>query len=543
MTTLLEKIYRIYETTLYHNFCTLNEEKHSYRTLRSWEYDKISKTEEDFEKNYGNPLANLYFRRVILKLDKNEDKISMKIFSYFTSRGVGKKFFKKETVCKYLTYNMKTNILYSGEIYNYHLKRNFRKKLRNVNFQDRPIQNFIIYFYNLTANFSELGYFTKNDAFETLNLFLENIPGIENYLDIDSQERLYKLILDKRGIKLPNNWLAFRETITQPKKNDYKKNNFKYIDTFMSINKLSGDKIKRVLHQVNSFNINSWNSAISIFGEEYIKTKNDNFLRSIFETSHIVSSIYYLPDILNKRELDNAFEIFKLSLIGEVDMWTFVDHIRFCKKLKEFGENIKWNSKTYTGFNDEHSVWTDLISSYTKGNFERIYNQNFINTVNNEISLESNYYPVVLTTSKEYNEESAKQSNCVRTYIERPSSLIISLRKNSIDSNDRATIEYYMKFDEDKKIKLERIQTLGKFNQALDSTWDVPLQILDKTINEYIKNYDFDLPKLLKETKKGTFTYQSKLDRVDSHGFFNGYYYLNWDNDEFENCTLPYIDF
>jgi hypothetical protein len=85
-------------------------------------------------------------------------------------------------------------------------------------------------------------------------------------MNINSQDRLYKFILDKRGVKLPNNWLSFKDSPIQPKKVDYKKNDFKYIDALMNIHNLSGDKIRRVLHQVNSFNINTWNSVASLFG-------------------------------------------------------------------------------------------------------------------------------------------------------------------------------------------------------------------------------------------------------------------------------------
>jgi hypothetical protein len=52
------------------------------------------------------------------------------------------------------------------------------------------------------------------------------------------------------------------------------------------------------------------------------------------------------------------------------------------------------------------------------------------------------YYPVLLTNSSVYNQESQLQSNCVKGYIGKTGSIIVSLRKGSIDSDIRGTIEY-----------------------------------------------------------------------------------------------------
>lgn len=544
MTTIFEKIYRIYNTTLYLNYCNLDNVGSSIIPYKGfWDFDKVLNTEEDYEKNYGNHCSEVFFKRVIIKLETGDDKVSMKLFTYFNHRRVGKKFFRKETSCKFLTYNLKTNLLYDGDIKNYHLKRKFSKKIRTVNFHDKPIQKFISYFWSMTHSFSEYGFYTKDDVFELLNLFLKNIPGLENYMDIDSQERLYKFMLDKRGVKLPNNWLSFRDSQIQPKKVDYIKNNFKYVDTLMSIHHLTGDKIRRVLHQVDSFNINTWKSVVDLFGEDYIKTKNDNFIRSIFETSYLPNSTSYLPDILNKKELDNAFEIFKHILLGDVDTWTFFDHIRFYTVLKGFGEKVKWTSKTYTEFSNEHLIWTELYTSYTRGSFERVYSQSFIDNVTNKITTDSDYYPVVLVNSIQYNDESAKQSNCVRSYIDSVHSLIISLRKDSLDSDDRATIEYRIKINSYKKIKLERIQTLGKFNQKLNPTWDEPIEILDRSVYDFIKKNNFELPKLIKETKKGVVRYNSEITESGYEYDDTSKYFLRWDDNVNMNNVLPYLDF
>ena len=68
------------------------------------------------------------FQRSSLYVQKNEDKISIKFFVYSKTRLAGKKFFKKKTICHFITYNFKQNSLYTGFIENYHLKRKFKKE-------------------------------------------------------------------------------------------------------------------------------------------------------------------------------------------------------------------------------------------------------------------------------------------------------------------------------------------------------------------------------------------------------------------------------
>jgi len=101
------------------------------------EYD----TEEKFVEHYGNPLASLYLNRVIICVTKENDKVSFKIFNYSKTRRVAGKWFKLRTNCKFITFNYKTNALYTGSLDNYHLKRKCRKNIRRVLFNNDPINN------------------------------------------------------------------------------------------------------------------------------------------------------------------------------------------------------------------------------------------------------------------------------------------------------------------------------------------------------------------------------------------------------------------
>jgi hypothetical protein len=102
----------------------------------------------------------------------------------------------------------------------------------------------------------------------------------------------------------------------------------------------------------------------------------------------------------------------------------------------------------------------------------------------------------VLLTSKRYNNESFFQNNCVKTYIKRVNSLLISVRRGEGDTEERASIEYdivpLVWSNGEFEFKLNRVQTLGKFNHRLDSSWDDVLVKLDERISvmEYEKLFD-----------------------------------------------------
>jgi len=189
-------------------------------------------------------------------------------------------------------------------------------------------------------------------------------------------------------------------------------------------------------------------------------------------------------------------------------MNTYYDHFRMINQLRQF-ETVKWDSKDYDSFTNEHMVLSDKISFYTKGTFERIYGEEFTNRVQEPLNIDGvTYYPMILKTSDEYNMESFIQSNCVKGYVDRAPSLIISFREGSQDSKVRATIEFTIS-EENKILKLKRVQTLGRFNRRLEDEWKKPLMMLDLKIIKLMSAKLFELPGVIlkigyKEFKSGS---------------------------------------
>ena len=169
-------------------------------------------------------------------------------------------------------------------------------------------------------------------------------------------------------------------------------------------------------------------------------------------------------------------------------------------------------------FRNEHLDWSDKLTFYKNGHYERIYPIYSYEHLEKPLG---EYYPVLLDDSISYNEESSAQSNCVKTYIGKPSNIIISLRKGSRYSEDRATIEYQL-YREDDKTKCRRVQSLGKYNGKLSDEWTHWLLKLDLKMLYYVNDDRFEPVKITKKCYNGTF--------FESDSYWDEDGFLKWDN-------------
>jgi len=409
------------------------------------------------------------------------------------------KWFKTNTNCKFITFNHKTNALYEGSLENYHLKRKCRKRIRRVLFNSDPINKIRRWMRDSFSDEDKKTIDVPTIVNQVVSLFVNSIPGTEKYPELLPEQKIYRRYLDCQGIKYPNNWFELIDAYPQPKKKDLVKCDYKYVDALMKVHNLKGDKIKKSLHTVTKFVDGlHFNYACKIFGEKFILNQPDetiNLLLSAWDLTHFPKNNIFF-NTLSKSEKLNFFEIYKLYYRRLIDFHTITDHIRFYSFLNNL-EPVKWKSKTHDEFSQEHYDWSEKYNHYTNGDFTRIYNPTFVEKVNEVIlTKDGPYYPEVLLTSKRYNNESFFQNNCVKTYVKRINSLLISLRRGEGDTEERASIEYdivpLVWSNGDFNFKLNRVQTLGKFNHRLDSSWDNVLVKLDERISvmEYEKLFD-----------------------------------------------------
>jgi hypothetical protein len=455
-------------------------------------FDKsVNGSEEEFLKNYGNPLCEVTLYRSTFVVEEDENKIALKVFYCGRHRKVGEVFYRKSTKLNYISFNKKTNIFTVGRNTEYHKKRGKGKGsvARRNSF---PITLTTDFYYSF-MNGAEDSKTYSEELINGVNVFLSKIGAEKITGHMDLPVSLFGCLLDKQGIKKSDNWRGFHGIFPKPTKKDYVKNGFKFVDTFMKLHNVNSEKVKKILHKVQTPCFKSIKELIRVFGKDFILQRPDEELCLVFNAKK--DETPFSPpsclDNFKKRDLINCYQTYLLSKTNtNLSVHTFYDHIRFFDKLFNY-EPIRWNSRTLKEFNAEHTIWSDKVDFYTKGKYNRHYSNEFVEKVSKPIELKDGrvFTPIVLQKSEEYVNESVHQSNCVRTYQDRPGSLIISLRN---ENGDRASIEYLplignININEDMKLVVfNRVQTLGRFNESLDDSWDAAIFILDlrlRTVN------------------------------------------------------------
>jgi hypothetical protein len=487
------------------------------------------RTEENFKKQYGNICSSVWLIRNTILVTKNEDKISLKIFTYNRTREKGKVFFRVKTRVDYFTYNKKTNSFYSGWLSDYHKKTKIKKSIRKNTFYLNPLQGIYIKIKDVLLSSDILN---KKEIIDIIfNTFYNEIDGSNKYSNLPVNQRFYGVFFDKVNIKKPNNWNLFYSTHPFINMKIVKKNNMNLIDSYMDVNGLNGDKIKKVLHLINkSPELSLFKWCNNFFGKDFILGQSVEFITKLLTSDFGYIHINDNEIGLSKKEKHNIFSILNLVLLKYINRQTFFDHLDFRIKIAKY-EEIKWKSNTYETFRDEHLEFTDRYDFYTKGEYHRIYSNDFIELVEDKIL--DNYYPVLLKTSNDYNMESFYQSNCVKSYVSRPSSIIISLRVGNNESKERATLEYKVNKRND-QIFLTREQSLGRYNSNLNEDWEKPLKILDTRISELVLN-DIFKPytcnfKIGYEVKTTKTIFVKNLNLHEYHPYG---YVLDWEDENF----------
>lgn len=494
-----------YKTTFCrdHNLITeLDSDSKNYYRQSKWKFfspQSHSTKKEDFENNFKNQSCSQYRDKLLLLVEKESNKIRLKIYRNTYVRIAGRPYSKRKTLCKYFTVNVETGDFYEGKVEDYHKKRGFKKTIKKNSVYSRPFASILVEVKNLlTKQNPEL----QKIVHRVKQTFLSEL-GLNANSHID--DAILEFYLKKKGIKYPNNFSAFYYNFNNRLKLSFlRKNGMKLVDSFMKFHNLKGDVIRKCLHTADKIDPVSLKSALEYFPQSWI-LQDEDFVRKIlgmdyFGFNWCTEDLIYFKENSSNKEFYNFFQCYRISILNSaIGFSSLIDHVGFFKYLKEVGENIKWKSNSSSDFQTEHLDWADKFEFYKKGRYDRIYPQSIYDIVGDTlIHNQDLYFPVVLKNSSEYNEESFLQSNCVRTYIGRPSSIIISIRKNSKNSDERATVEYQI-FKQENKINFVRPQSLGRYNQRLSEEWNPVLKKLDEKMKKWIeKDEEFVTVKLEK---------------------------------------------
>jgi hypothetical protein len=314
----------------------------------------------------------------------------------------------------------------------------------------------------------------------------------DEYLTTD--ESLFKFYLEVNNIKYPNTFNQFRHLKMEKQKLKQVGNLVKY---FMKTYNLKGDYVVKILNTNERIDFFYLIYLFHLLGVDYFNKLNF----SIFTSPFIVDStkVYeYKGFLFNLTNIDKKRIV---SIVNFLDNPQLIfSHLNMIKELEEkYNERWKMKFNDYQSFDIEHYQLSETIQSYKKGFVTRDYGVKFKKEVEQPIySIDGvDYYPCLLLDSNNYNDESITQHNCVRTYVEKPSCFIISLRMGDYFSKNRVTIEYQIR-----KNEILRVQTRTKHNKDVESQlWNIAINILDERVNFLYKNNVFKLPTMIIQYK------------------------------------------
>ena len=301
--------------------------------------DFVSNVEEDFVLHYGNPLARVLKSYLMILVERDGDKVSMKVFNGFRERRVGNKWFKVARSVDYITVNTKTGDVYSGFLHNYQNKKKVRKKLNKNFFLNEPISQVMYTIRDKGWSYSHNSSEIANDA---VSKFMYEIDGREEPYDFNFENRLFKFYLDKKRIRYPNNFRLYSSKLVGPIfRKILKKNDNRLVDAFMIHNGLTGKKLKKCLHSCKSLNLDLYLMARRLFGDDWINQDDDFILQTLNSEFKIrdMDVPAEFVNVIGKDELRRVFNLFKKVYFEEMlDTYTFIDHIEIYTQLKMYGE-------------------------------------------------------------------------------------------------------------------------------------------------------------------------------------------------------------
>ena len=513
---------KTFNTRVFKNYCPIEpvDNFDSYITKKESQYfnDYQSFDEVDYEKNYGNLMAELHFQRKRIFVEESEDSISLKAQFYTRYRVLSNRYFVVRKQTNFLSFNFKTKMFYLGT-FNGKNKKKIGTSMK-VNPTPNNIHNitYALQIHETIDSHSYL-YFFLGKIWEKLEL--KNPQNFKTN-SVFSFYSLTKYLI--QGVKLPNEWVKFSGTFVSIK--DLRKNDMNLVDTFMSVLKIKGSKVKKILNEVKSLEFERMIYLYRILGIDRfnkldVKIFDETLKRQLKPGDvELPSDWYHLTQPHQDNYLFEGLELTdkekdRIVLLCEhMDNYLFstlCEHINFKRKLKKLGENVKMKFNSIHEFNAEHEEWSRLIQSYTTGEIERFYGD--IDDLEKPIEYNGEtYYPVLLKTSYDYEKESQHQKNCVRTYVERADSIIFSIRKDSIDGEDRITVEYQFRSDE-----VLNVQERAKYNYQPSLEFSEVANIQLANINLLYKLGTLKLPKMVKKYRNGKVVEQVSKFKSSEH--------------------------
>jgi hypothetical protein len=289
----------------------------------------------------------------------------------------------------------------------------------------------------------------------------------------------------------------------------------------MLYNDISGDAVRKILHEVNNTvpTIAIYKFIISIVGKDRLHQRPDLVRKFLtYDKTDYHFAVDYSQG-MSDQEKANAF---KCIISSDIHVRTLRDHALFLHYLKGKELNYQWKAKNENDFALEHKLFSDEYDRLKHGITDRIYPEVYQDYFKGGLKVGDLKYGVYLLDSQySYYHESDYQQNCVKTYIQKPDAFIFSIRQGK----ERATVEYNIKASADEWF-VDRVQFLGRFNKKLDEKWEDVLSLLDDRVKGLLYEHGYkttlkkvkgDVEKIIEMdwTEKGRPIWKNNLEIVD----------------------------
>jgi len=481
-----------YEVVLHHDKSDIsNSDIIRTATKQQWiAREKYLNSEDKYLEHFANKLASVHHIIYTSVMEKSEDKISFKFFFNEKYRPVGVHWFKKNRLMRFITLNLKTGILYTGFIGGLHNKKP-KKQIRANKFWGNLGEVFEFAADTMVDVYSPQN--CKNYHNSLIKLFIEQIYDwpFDNMKEGNTSNSLdgmqfYQYYLMKKKVKLPDNFMVFEGYKFNIPSKLFKKANYKYIDALLLHYGLQGEKFRKAFHEIKKYNptLESLKFVVDLVGKTRVE-QDYKMLVSLLSHTHTVQNHYDISWI-TEPERKNIWSILTTT---SFNLLVIRDHINFLSFLRSRGLDYKWRAKTSEQFNLEHKMLSDTMDTIKNGLIHRVYPKQYHEYFIDPIKVGDVQYMVkILDEQSEFYKESEYQQNCVKTYISRPGSFIISIR----DGKEHATVEYNVN-SSDTHWLIDRAQFLGRFNKALPSSWNPILKKVDKMISDMFGQYGFEM--------------------------------------------------
>ncbi len=452
----------------------------------------ITNKDKQIKRHYNRPFSSISIHILERTVTLRGDIVNIRVNKYVKSRYFNCIYFKKTFTTRGLSFNFKT-----GNFTTYEITKKKKEFQTNNFYQLYAFSNFCFErfkkeldskltpeAYNEQIFNSKSLIDIKNEANLNLDEYDFNFAvftmfrdaGLEMSFNVrhDFYIDMLKNYVKVNNIKIPNKFQYYL-TNWYPGKNFLKKNDNKLIQSILDKLMLKSKTINKILHEKEYFDLTIIFELMKFFGQKELSKYLSNLNPRIFDIS-VTSTNHYLPQEPNPNNLYNGLlkkndqilyhlndkeknTVLKLlnSFCVEFEgtpeqfkskfknvLHDFDDHILMIGTLIEIFPHVGFNATTWTKFQLEHAEYSKLRAAIRRGyTIELLYDEEITKIIEEPIySHDDVYYPIILKNDFDYNFEGKHMHHCVGGYIDYSTSMIISVRQSTPDSDERVTCEY-----------------------------------------------------------------------------------------------------